>query len=114
MQQTTMNLRPDYTRIAAELNSTVLDQKLEELTHHAPPRKRKRIADLLAPFTERLLKLHGLGWTYRQLADELTACGLPVRVGTLREHLSRNARGLKPRRRKTPSQSGRTAATPAT
>lgn len=113
MRQTEMNLRPDYNRIAAELNSAVLDRKLEELTHRAPPRKRKCIADLLAPFTERLLKLHGLGWTYRQLADELTAGGLPVKVGTLREHLSRSARGLKPRRRKAPSNSSKTAAAPA-
>jgi len=92
MRQTEMNLRPDYNQIAAELNGSALEKKLEELTHRLPPRKRKRLADVLGPFTERLLTLHGLGWTYSQLADELTACGLPVRVGTLREYLTKTVR----------------------
>ena len=96
MQSTTTSPRPDYARIAAELNGAALDKKLEELTHRTPPRKRKRLADVLSPYTDKLLKLHGLGWTYRQLAEELKASGLPVSVGTLREHLTKTARERKP------------------
>ncbi len=51
---------------------------------------------MLSPYTERLLKLHGLGWTYRQLAEELKASGLPVSVGTLREYLTKTAHARKP------------------
>ena len=114
MRQTEMNLRPDYNQIAAELNGPALEKKLEELTHRVPPRKRKRLADVLGPFTERLLTLHGLGWTYRQLADEPTASGLPVRVGALREYLSESVRSRKPAsRRSAPnSRTGAAMATP--
>ena len=87
MKQTTMNLRTDYTRVALDLNGGALDKKLEELTRQTPPRSGKRLADLLGPYTERLRKLHTQGWTYRQLAEELRLGGLPVGVGTLREHL---------------------------
>ncbi len=96
MQQTPTKTRPDYARIAAALNGAALDKKLEELTQQTPPRKRKRLADVLSPYTDRLLKLHGLGWTYRQLAEELKASGLPVSVGTLREYLTKTARERKP------------------
>jgi hypothetical protein len=96
MEQTTMNLRPDYSRIAAELNSAALNKKLEEMTQRVPTRKRPRLAEVLGPYTEKLLKLHGLGWTYRQLAEELRANGLPVSIGSLREHLSTRARERKP------------------
>ena len=96
MQPTTTSPRPDYSRIAAELNSAALDKKLEELTQRTPPRERKRLADVLSPYTDKLLKLHGLGWTYRQLAEELKASGLPVSVGTLREYLTKTARERKP------------------
>lgn len=113
MRQAEINLRPDYNRIAAELNSAALEKKLEELTHRLPPRKRKRVADVLAPFTERLLRLHSVGWTYRQLADELTAGGLPVKVGTLREHLTRSSRGQKPRGRNAGKKTGTATAAAA-
>jgi len=96
MQPTTTSPRPDYSRIAAELNSAALDKKLEELTQRTPPRERKRLADVLSPYTDKLLKLHGLGWTYRQLAEELKASGLPVSVGSLREHLTKTACERKP------------------
>ena len=114
MRQTEMNLRPDYDQIAAELNGAALEKKLEELTHRVPPRKRKRLADVLGPFTERLLTLHGLGWTYRQLADELTASGLPVRVGTLREYLTKTVRSRKSGGRRSASKSTAAAALAAT
>ena len=96
MEQTTMNLRPDYSRIAAELNSAALTRKLEEMTQRTPPRKRKRLADVLGPYTEKLLELHGQGWTYRELAAELRTSGLPVSVGSLREHLVGKIRKRKP------------------
>ena len=91
-----MNLRPDYSRIAAELNGAAFNRKLEELTQRTPPRKRKRLADVLGPYTEKLLKLHGQGWTYRELAAELRTSGLPVSVGSLREHLAGKVRKRKP------------------
>lgn len=93
MEQTTINLRPDYSRIAAELNSAALNKKLEKMTQRVPTRKRPRLAEVLGPYTEKLLKLHGLGWTYRQLAEELRANGLPVIIGSLRVHLSTRVRG---------------------
>jgi hypothetical protein len=96
MQPTTTSPRLDYARIATELNGAALDKKLEELTQQVPPRKRMRLADVLNPYSEKLRKLHGLGWTYRQLAEELKACGLPVSVGSLREHLTKTARERKP------------------
>jgi hypothetical protein len=96
MQQTPTKTRPDYARLAATLDGSALEKKLEELTHRTPPRKQKRLADVLSPYTDKLLKLHGLGWTYRQLAEELKASGLPVSVGTLREYLTKTARDQKP------------------
>jgi hypothetical protein len=44
MQQTQTHARPDYVRIAAALDGSALDKKLEELTQRTPPRKRKRLA----------------------------------------------------------------------
>jgi hypothetical protein len=96
MQQTPTKTRPDYARLATTLDGSALEKKLEELTHRTPPRKQKRLADVLSPYTDKLLKLHGLGWTYRQLAEELKASGLPVSVGTLREYLTKTARERKP------------------
>ena len=96
MQPTQTNSRPDYARLAATLDGSALEKKLEELTHRTPPRKQKRLADVLSPYTDKLLKLHGLGWTYRQLAEELKASGLPVSVGSLREYLMRTAHDRKP------------------
>ena len=110
MQQTPTKTRPDYARIATELNGAALDKKLEELTQQVPPRKRKRLADVLSPYTDKLLKLHGLGWTYRQLAEELKASGLPVSVGTLREHLTKTARERKPSGRSAGRKAGAGAA----
>jgi hypothetical protein len=96
MEQTTMQLRPDYSRIAAELNAVALDKKLEEMTQRTPPQKRQRLVDLLRPYTDKLRKLHGLGWTYQQLAEELKRSGLPVSVGALREQLAATKRDRKP------------------
>ena len=113
MQQTPPKTRPDYARLAATLDGSALEKKLEELTHRTPPRKQKRLADVLSPYTDKLLKLHGLGWTYRQLAEELKASGLPVSVGTLREHLTKTARERKPSGRSTGRKAGASAATAA-
>ncbi len=110
MQQTPTKTRPDYARLAATLDGSALEKKLEELTHRTPPRKRKRLADVLSPYTDKLLKLHGLGWTYRQLAEELKASGLPVSVGTLREHLAKTARERKPHGRNAGKKVGAGAA----
>jgi hypothetical protein len=110
MQQTLTKTRPDYARLAATLDGSALEKKLEELTHRTPPRKQKRLADVLSPYTDKLLKLHGLGWTYRQLAEELKASGLPVSVGTLREHLTRTARDRKPSGRSAGRKAGAGAA----
>ena len=110
MQQTPTKTRPDYARLAATLDGSALEKKLEELTHRTPPRKQKRLADVLSPYTDKLLKLHGLGWTYRQLAEELKASGLPVSVGTLREYLTRTARGRKPSGRSAGRKAGAGAA----
>ena len=110
MQPTSTIPRPDYSRIAAELNGAALDKTLEELTQRTPPRKRKRLADVLSPYTDKLLKLHGLGWTYRQLAEELEASGLPVSVGTLREYLTKTAQERKPSGRSAGRKAGAGAA----
>ena len=96
MQQTQTHTRPDYAQLAAALDGSALEKKLEEMTHRLPPRKQPQLADVLGPYTERLRKLHGLGWTYRQLAAELKASGLPVSVGALRECLAKTARERKP------------------
>jgi hypothetical protein len=113
MQQTQTHARPDYAQLAATLDGSALDKKLEELTHRTPPRKQKRLADVLSPYTDKLLKLHGLGWTYRQLAEELKASGLPVSVGTLRESLTKTARERKPSGRSAGRKAGAGAATAA-
>ncbi len=110
MQQTPTKTRPDYARLAATLDGSALEKKLEELTHRQPPRKQKRLADVLSPYTDRLLKLHGLGWTYRQLAEELKASGLPVSVGTLREYLTKTAHDRKPSGRSAGRKAGAGAA----
>jgi hypothetical protein len=96
MHPTTTIPRLDYAQIAVELKGAALDKKLEELLQRTPPRKRKRLADVLSPYTDKLLKLHGRGWTYRQLAEELKASGLPVSVGSLREYLTKTTRERKP------------------
>ena len=84
-----MNTRIDYGQIAAKLDYAALEKKLDQLTQHEPPRKRKTAADVLEPLRERLLALHRKGWSSLQLADELKAAGMPVSPAHLRECLSR-------------------------
>lgn len=87
-----MNTRIDYTELAAKLNYSVLDKKLEQLREVAPPKKRKQIADVLAPVAGKLRELRAKGWTYEQLARELTGAGLPVKASALRDHLGGKAK----------------------
>jgi hypothetical protein len=82
-----MTTRIDYTELAAKLNYAALDKKLEQLRATPPPKKRKQIGDVLAPVTEKLRELRGKGWSYEQLAKELTDAGLPVKPSALRDHL---------------------------
>lgn len=88
-----MNTRTNYTELAAKLNYTALEKKLEQLREVAPPKKRKQVGDVLAPVAAKLRELRAKGWTYEQLAQELTAAGLPVKPSALRDHLA-----TKPRR----------------
>jgi len=79
----------DYTQIAAKLDYAALEKKLDQLTQHEPPRKRKTAATVLEPLREQLLALHRKGWSSGQLAEELKAAGVPVSPARLRECLSR-------------------------
>jgi hypothetical protein len=98
----------DYTKLAATLDYAVLEKKLTQLTERQPPKKRKNIADVLAPLRERLLALHRNGWGSGQLADELRTAGVPVSPARLRECLSRwtagEGRTAKSRTRRRPTR----------
>jgi len=84
-----MSTRIDYAQIAAKLDYTALDKKLEQLSQRKPPRAHKTAADVLEPLCEKLLALHGKGWSSGQLAAELKTAGVPVSPARLRECLSR-------------------------
>ena len=88
IKQMTTNPRTDYAQIAAQLNYAALDKKLEQLRDTPPPKKRKQVADLLAPVETRLRELRAKGWTYEQLAKKLNEFGLPVKPSALRDHLA--------------------------
>jgi len=96
-----MRERTNYGAVADQIDYARLDKKLEQLQDQKPPRKQKSAGDVLAPLRDKLLGLHSKGWTYAQLAEELKSAGLPVKVGTLREYLSRGERGANstPKRR---------------
>jgi hypothetical protein len=83
-----MSTRTDYAEAADRIDYQKLDKRLDQLREQLPPKKRKRAADLLAPVRGKLLELHGKGWTYEQLAQELNGSGLPVKAGTLRDYLT--------------------------
>lgn len=91
--------RIDYTKVAEKLNYQSLEKKLNELSEKTPTKKRKRAADLLAPVTNKLLELHGKGWSYEQLAEELKAGGLPITVSALRAHLTQATKTQKASRK---------------
>jgi hypothetical protein len=59
------------------------------LSQRKPPRSHKTAADVLEPLREKLLALHGKGWSSGQLAAELKTAGVPVSPARLRECLSR-------------------------
>ncbi len=101
-----MNTRTDYHQIADKIDYLKLEKKLDQLREKAPPKKRKSVADLLAPVRERLLELRGNGWTYEQLAQELGESGLPVKVATLRNYLSSRGHGGKKSAKRRQSKSG--------
>jgi hypothetical protein len=84
-----MKTRIDYSQLAAKLDYEALDKKLEKLSQHEPPKKRKTAADALEPLRDRLLVLHRKGWTSRQLVEELKAAGVPVSPSRFRECLTR-------------------------
>ena len=84
-----MKTRIDYGQLAAKLDYETLDKKLEQLSLHEPPRKRKTAADALDPLRDRLLALHRKGWSSTQLVEELKAAGVPVSPARFRECLSR-------------------------
>ena len=87
MNTTTTNPRIDYGQLAAKLDYAALDKKLEQLREQQPSKKRKQIADVLAPVEARLRDLRAKGWTYEQLAKELNDFGLPVKSAALRDYL---------------------------
>jgi 5'-deoxynucleotidase YfbR-like HD superfamily hydrolase len=90
-----MNTRINYTQVCAQLNAALLSKKLEQMSVQAPEKKRRKLADVLAPFLEKLRELRARGWSHEQLAQELTNAGLPVKPSSLREQLG----SLKKRRR---------------
>lgn len=95
-----MSTRTNYDQLADRIDYTKLEKKLEQLQEKTPPKKRKSVADLLAPVREKLLELHAKGWTYEQLAQELHDSGLPVKVATLRNYLTSRGHGGKKRTRR--------------
>jgi hypothetical protein len=90
-----MSKRIDYGQIAAKLDYSTLDKKLEQLAQREPPKNRKTAADLLEPLRERILALHRKGWSSQQLAEELKAAGVPVNPARVRECLNRWTAGGK-------------------
>ena len=85
-------MNTDYHQIASKLNYSTLEKKLEQLRTQTPPKTRERVADVLAPIADRVLELLAKGWTYAQLAQELSDTGLPVKASTLRRQFGRTAK----------------------
>ena len=83
-----MKTRIDYDQLAAKLDYTALEKKLEQLGQQEPPKKRRTAADALEPLRDRLLALHHKGWSSGQLVEELKAAGVPVSPARFRECLS--------------------------
>ena len=88
-----MSKRNDYEQVAAKTDHAALVERLEQLGQQRPPRKRKTITAVLGPHREQLLSLHRLGYSYRQLSEELKTAGIPVSPGTLRDFLCRREEG---------------------
>ena len=96
-----MTERINYDKVAEKVNYPALEKKLDELRKKAPPPRRKKAADVLAPVTPKLLAMHADGWTYQQLAQELKSSGLTVTASALRAHLSEAKKGRKTKARPT-------------
>lgn len=110
-----MSKRIDYEQLAAKLDYTALDKKLEQLTQREPPKNRKTAIDLLEPLRERLLALQRKGWSSNQLVDALKAAGVPVSPARLREclnHWTKGGNGATKRRGTSRSKRATTPATP--
>lgn len=84
-----MSTRIDYGQLAAKLDYTALDKKLELLSQREPPKSRKTAVDALEPLRERLMTLHNKGWSSSQLVEELKAAGVPVSPARMRDCLNR-------------------------
>ena len=94
-----MTERIDYTKVAASVNYPALEKKLDDLKGKTPPKRRKKVADVLDPVTPHLLELHAQGWSYQQLAHELKASGLAVSLSALRAHLTQAGKSRKAKAR---------------
>jgi hypothetical protein len=105
-----MSKRIDYEQIAAKLDYTALDKKLEQLAQREPPQSRKTAVDLLKPLRERLLALQRKGWSSKQLVEELKAAGVPVSPARLRECLNQWTTGGKGIARRRGTSRGKRAA----
>ena len=99
-----MTERIDYAKVAEKVNYPALAKKLDELRKKAPPSRRKKAADVLAPVTAKLLSMHAEGWTYQQLAQELKSSGLTVTASALRAHLSLARKPTKTKARRAKSR----------
>jgi hypothetical protein len=118
-----MSTRTDYGQLAAKLDYTALEKKLEQLDQREPPKTRKTAADALEPLREQLLALHRKGWSSGQLVEELKAAGVPVSPARFRECLSHwtgngngaaKSRGTRRQGRALTHQKGSGASPPAT
>jgi hypothetical protein len=99
MKTITTKPRIDYTQLAARLNYTALEQKLDHLQEVTPPKKRKCIGDVLSPIAAKLIELRKKGWSYEHLTQQLNDFGLPLRPAALRDYLtSREKKRPKSRR----------------
>ena len=107
-----MSERTDYSAIADKIDYTRLERKLEQLRQQEPPKKRKGIADVLAPVRDKLIELRAAGWPYPRLVEELNSAGVPVKLGTLREYLGNGGHAAKRRATRT-RRNRRTARAPS-
>ena len=101
-----MNARTDYDQMAQKIDLAKVQKRMEGLREQEPPKKKKGVAGLLDSMRDTLFDLRAKGWTYQQLAQELTESGLAVKVPTLRNYLSSRAH----KRKKSKPAAGRKAA----
>lgn len=92
-----MTTRTHYHQIAAQLDYAKVEQRLVQLQNQPPPKLHKSSADVLAPVMVKLRKLRANGWSYAQLAKELSDAGLPIKPTRLRQHLSKSTKRRLPK-----------------